>query len=89
MAKSTTFLNNIKKQKNQSGYELSLCQNSRKSVDKQKSYGSLKLLFFQKKKAKKRIKHKLSPLISIILNNIKKQKNNNINDQQYVKFLDV
>ena len=81
-------MNNIKKQKNQSGYELSLCQNSRKSVEKQKSYGSLKLLFF-KKKAKKRIKHKLSPLILIILNNIKKQKNNNINDEQYVKIWDV
>ena len=81
-------MNNIKKQKNQSGYELSLCQNSRKSVEKQKSYGSLKLLFSQKK-AKKRIKHKLSPLILIILNNIKKQKNNNINDEQYVKIWDV
>ena len=81
-------MNNIKKQKNQSGYELSLCQNSRKSVEKQKSYGSLKLLFFPKK-AKKRIKHKLSPLILIILNNIKKQKNKNINDQQHVKIWDV
>ena len=81
-------MNNIKKQKNQSGYELSLCQNSRKSVEKQKSYGSLKLLF-SPKKAKKRIKHKLSPLILIILNNIKKQKNNNMNDKQYVKIWDV
>ena len=81
-------MNNIKKQKNQSGYELSLCQNSRKSVEKQKSYGSLKLLFFPKK-AKKRIKHKLSPLILLILNNIKKQKNNNMNDKQYVKIWDV
>ena len=82
-------MNNIKKQKNQSGYELLLCQNSRKSVEKQKSYGSLKLLFFKRKKRKKRIKHKLSPLILIMLNNIKKQKDKNINDEQYVKIWDV
>ena len=66
-AKSTTFLNNIKKQKNQSGYELSLCQNSRKSVEKQKSYGSLKLLFFPKKSEKT----DKTQIISLDINNFK------------------
>ena len=53
-----------------------------------KSYRSLKLHFFPKKGGK-RTKVKLSPLVLIILNNIKKQKNNNINEQQYVKIWDV
>ena len=72
-AKPTIFLNNIKKQKNQLGNELPSCQILKKSVEKQKSYRSLKLHFFQKK-AEKRTKLKLSPLVLIILNNIKKQK---------------
>ena len=55
------------KQKNQSGYELSLCQNSRKSVEKQKSYGSLKLLFFPKKSEKT----DKTQIISLDINNFK------------------
>ena len=87
-AKPTIFLNNIKKQKYQINNELPSCQISRKSVEKQKSYRSLKLHFFPKKGGK-RTKLKLSPLVLIILNNIKKQKNNSINEQQYVKIWDV
>ena len=65
MAKPTIFVNNIKKQKNQSGYELSLCQNSRKSVEKKNR--SLKLHFFQKKK----LKNGKTQIISLGINNFK------------------
>ena len=66
-AKPTIFLNNIKKQKNQLGYELPSCQISRKSVEKQKSYGSLKLLFFPKKSEKT----DKTQIISLDINNFK------------------
>ena len=66
-AKPTIFLNNIKKQKNQLGNELPSCQISRKSVEKQKSYRSLKLHFFQKKGGKT----DKTQIISLGINNFK------------------
>ena len=58
-------------------------------LKKQKKLLKFKVTFFFQKKAEKRTKLKLSPLVLIILNNIKKQKNNSINEQQYVKIWDV
>ena len=61
-----------------------------KKIDrKTKKLSKFKVTFFPQKKAEKRTKLKLSPLVLIILNNIKKQKNNSIYEQQYVKIWDV
>ena len=66
-AKPTIFLNNVKKQKNQLGNELPSCQISRKSVEEQKSYQSLKLHFFPKKSGKT----DKTQIISLDINNFK------------------
>ena len=67
-AKSTVFLNNIKKQKNQSGYETIIMPKFKKIGWKQKSYGSLKLRFFFQKKSEKLDK---TQIISLDINNFK------------------
>ena len=66
-AKPTIFLNNIKTEKNQLGNELPSCQIIRKSVEKQKSYRSLKLHIFPKKGGKT----DKTQIISLGINNFK------------------